>query len=235
MKDPVSWFFGGVVREVQHWIALLVIIAAIAIGYHYFESHGLISKPYLGRWKTNVPPAYTDFTANGEVITTVPPFSSVAGTYTEEAPGRLRIQINGLGRFLGSERYTYEVSGDSLKLTDDDGTVRYFDRATQQPNSNTQQAQEASSCNENNSVSQGNPEQNENFTVAGIPPDPDGGPPLLNVRTGPGADFPCLGKLPGGYNQIHIISIQFNGTTEWAHITFEKSSGWVNKKYLKSE
>jgi uncharacterized protein YraI len=73
------------------------------------------------------------------------------------------------------------------------------------------------------------------YTVAGIPPDPDGGPPLLNVRTGPGANFPSLGKLPGGYNQIHIIGTQFNGTTEWAHITFERYSGWVNKKYLKSE
>jgi hypothetical protein len=30
------------------------------------------------------------------------------------------------------------------------------------------------------------------YTVAGIPPDPDGGPPLLNVRTGPGANFPSL-------------------------------------------
>ena len=73
------------------------------------------------------------------------------------------------------------------------------------------------------------------YTVAGIPPDPDGGPPLLNVRTGPGANFPSLGKLPGGYNQIHIIGTQFNGTTEWAHIIFERYSGWVNKKYLKSE
>jgi uncharacterized protein YraI len=61
------------------------------------------------------------------------------------------------------------------------------------------------------------------------------GTPLLNVRTGPGADFPSLGKLPGGYNQIHIIGTQLNGTTEWAHIVFEKYSGCVNKKYLRSE
>jgi hypothetical protein len=73
------------------------------------------------------------------------------------------------------------------------------------------------------------------YTVAGIPPDPDGGPPFLNVRTGPGANFPSLVKLPGGYNQIHIIGTQFNGTTEWAHIIFERYSGWVNKKYLKAE
>jgi hypothetical protein len=243
MKDPISWFFGGLVREIQHWIALLVIIAAIAIGYHYFESHGLISKPYLGRWRTDatfdgvkIGDIYDVFAADGRCYEDGP-LLKVSGVYTEEAPGRLHIQINGLSRFLGSERYTYEVDGDSLKLTDDDGKVRYFDRANQQTNSNTQQAQEVSSGNENKNdgASQGNSGQDENFTVAGIPLDPEGGPPLLNVRTGPGANFPSLGKLPEGYNQIHIIGTQFNGTTEWAHITSERYSGWVNKKYLKSE
>jgi|GEM_PF-6247260 len=55
----------------------------------------------------------------------------------------------------------------------------------------------------------------------------------LNVRTGPGANFPITVKLPGGFEGIRVIGASvMNDTTEWVPIAFGTQSGWVARRFL---
>ena len=55
----------------------------------------------------------------------------------------------------------------------------------------------------------------------------------LNVRTGPGANFPVSVRLPNNFQGIRIIGPSvMNDTTEWVPIAFGDQSGWVVRRYL---
>ncbi len=58
----------------------------------------------------------------------------------------------------------------------------------------------------------------------------------LNVRSGPGANYPVVQQLPNGYRNIQSIGDSvINDTTEWVHISFGSQTGWVSKIFLKRQ
>jgi hypothetical protein len=58
----------------------------------------------------------------------------------------------------------------------------------------------------------------------------------LNVRTGPGANFPISVRLPSSFDNIRIVGASvMNDTTEWVPITFGDQSGWVARRYLQPQ
>ena len=66
------------------------------------------------------------------------------------------------------------------------------------------------------------------FAIVGIAPQD-----MLNVRAGPGANFPKIHELRPGYDKITAVSPpQLNGDTEWVLITFENYSGWVARQFI---
>lgn len=69
------------------------------------------------------------------------------------------------------------------------------------------------------------------FSVAGIAANDK-----LNVRSGPGSNYPVVTKLPNGFSGVQIVGVSvMNGPTEWVQITFNKRSGWTTKGYLKAD
>lgn len=60
--------------------------------------------------------------------------------------------------------------------------------------------------------------------------------PDLNVRQGPGANFPTVVKLPGGFKGIRITGASvMNDTTEWVPVAFADQSGWVARRYIEPQ
>jgi len=69
------------------------------------------------------------------------------------------------------------------------------------------------------------------YSVVGISQDD-----VLNVRSGPGANFPIVEKLSNGYGEIRLVGGSvMNDTTEWVQIIIGSKTGWVVKQYLQSE
>jgi Protein of unknown function (DUF4236)/Bacterial SH3 domain len=55
----------------------------------------------------------------------------------------------------------------------------------------------------------------------------------LNMRQGPGADYPIIGQLhPTAHGIILTTKRMRNGTTTWQEISVNGYSGWVNQIYL---
>lgn len=55
----------------------------------------------------------------------------------------------------------------------------------------------------------------------------------LNVRADPGANYPVVTKLPGGFEDIRVVGESvYNGSTEWVRIAFADQSGWVARRFL---
>jgi uncharacterized protein YgiM (DUF1202 family) len=58
----------------------------------------------------------------------------------------------------------------------------------------------------------------------------------LNIRQGPGADYPVVTQLPEGTRGIALgEQRQANGTTMWQQVSVEGYSGWVNEIFLEAE
>src|ERR1700730_863167 len=56
---------------------------------------------------------------------------------------------------------------------------------------------------------------------------------MLNIRSGPGANYPTVNRLPVTFGGIRIIEGPvMNDTTEWVRISFGEKSGWVARRYL---
>lgn len=55
----------------------------------------------------------------------------------------------------------------------------------------------------------------------------------LNVRTGPGMNFPIATKLENGTGNIHVTGDKvMNGKDDWVPVTFQGGKGWTRPKYL---
>ena len=67
------------------------------------------------------------------------------------------------------------------------------------------------------------------YRVAGIKADD-----VLNVRSGPGADFNTAFTVEDGVGGITLVGKSvMNGTTEWVQVKVREHMGWVRKKFLK--
>jgi hypothetical protein len=73
--------------------------------------------------------------------------------------------------------------------------------------------------------------QSAKYAITGIPVND-----TLNVRAGPGADFPKVHELHADYDKIVAVSPpHMNGDTAWVLITFENQSGWVAGQYIRAQ
>lgn len=55
----------------------------------------------------------------------------------------------------------------------------------------------------------------------------------LNVRTGPGMNFPISAKLKNGTGGIHVTGDRvMNGLDDWVPVSFQGGKGWTRPKYL---
>lgn len=71
----------------------------------------------------------------------------------------------------------------------------------------------------------------ETFSVTGIEKGD-----FLNVRTGPGMNFPTLMKLQNGHRGLRIEGRPvMNGSTEWVKVSMKEGVGWIRTKYLRRE
>lgn len=71
----------------------------------------------------------------------------------------------------------------------------------------------------------------ELYTTTGVVPGD-----TLNVRSGPGANYPVVERLSSGFGGLRIIGAPvMNDTTEWVQISFAAQSGWVARRYLTAE
>jgi len=52
----------------------------------------------------------------------------------------------------------------------------------------------------------------------------------LNVRTGPGTEYPAIGQISVGGGYFEIIGVEGS----WTHIRFDGGDGWVSSEYLQS-
>lgn len=69
------------------------------------------------------------------------------------------------------------------------------------------------------------------YSVFGVAPGD-----TLNVRSGPGAQFPIIERLSNGFDGVRVVGpTVVNQTTEWINIGFGERTGWVNKQYLKAQ
>lgn len=56
----------------------------------------------------------------------------------------------------------------------------------------------------------------------------------LNVRTGPGMNFPISAKLKYGTGGIHVMGDKvMNGVDDWVPVSFQGGKGWTRPMYLK--
>jgi hypothetical protein len=70
------------------------------------------------------------------------------------------------------------------------------------------------------------------YRVVGLPKNI----PFLNIREGPGSNFPIVGTLPLNATGITLDPKRVtNGWTVWQEITGGGYSGWVNAQYLVPE
>jgi hypothetical protein len=70
------------------------------------------------------------------------------------------------------------------------------------------------------------------YRVVGLPKNT----PFLNVRKGPGSEFPIVGALPPNAGGITLGPKRVtNGWTVWQEITGGGYTGWVNAQYLQPE
>jgi hypothetical protein len=68
----------------------------------------------------------------------------------------------------------------------------------------------------------------ETYRVTGVP---DGD--FLNMRQGPGANYPIVLRLQSGVDGIALLGQPvINGTTRWQQIVAREKSGWVNADFL---
>ena len=59
---------------------------------------------------------------------------------------------------------------------------------------------------------------------------------LLNLRTGPGSNYPVVDRIPSGTRGITFGNRRIaNGTTMWQEVSVNGSIGWVNEVYLEVE
>ena len=58
----------------------------------------------------------------------------------------------------------------------------------------------------------------------------------LNVRQGPGSNYPVVARIAPGVGGILLLPGRIaNGATFWQEISAERYTGWVNEMYLESE
>ena len=59
----------------------------------------------------------------------------------------------------------------------------------------------------------------------------------LNVRTGPGANYGVVARLPNGRGGIQIVGAPvMNGPTRWVRINFgNRQAGWVTGDFLQTD
>jgi hypothetical protein len=58
----------------------------------------------------------------------------------------------------------------------------------------------------------------------------------LNLRQGPGSNYPVVGKIPAGFRGITLGTRRFrNGTTIWQEISVGRYNGYVNEAYLEAD
>ena len=59
---------------------------------------------------------------------------------------------------------------------------------------------------------------------------------LLNLRMGPGSNYPVLDKIPAGTGGIKLgVGRKANGPTMWQEVSVNGYTGWVNEIYLEAE
>ncbi len=59
---------------------------------------------------------------------------------------------------------------------------------------------------------------------------------VLNLRAGPGANYPVVAKLPTGTSGIKLgDGHTANGTTMWQEVSVNGYTGWVNEIYIEAE
>jgi hypothetical protein len=114
--------------------SVLVLLGVLA---QVVESNAQVSK-LVGRWQTELPNnyghAYEEFTADGHYSSEAPSLADSHGIYFEESAGI--IVMRGNSTVLGfsapvSVRVAYEVKGNTLKFTQEDGTVTLYFRVGQ--------------------------------------------------------------------------------------------------------
>lgn len=77
----------------------------------------------------------------------------------------------------------------------------------------------------NSTLSQSNQQL---YQVRGLGPDD-----LLNMRSGPGVNFPVVVKLRGDQTDIVLLDgVSVNGSTRWQRIMVSGQFGWVNSAFL---
>ncbi len=54
---------------------------------------------------------------------------------------------------------------------------------------------------------------------------------ILNVRSGPGTDYPVIGSLTRGM-KVKVISVKGEKGNRWAKIKFEGLTAYVSAKYV---
>ncbi|MFO1437307.1 MAG: SH3 domain-containing protein [Verrucomicrobiaceae bacterium] len=70
--------------------------------------------------------------------------------------------------------------------------------------------------------------QDDSYTVTGIADDD-----MLNIRSGPGKDYPIVAQLANGTGQVRITGESvMNGDADWVPIQFAGGKGWVRPKFL---
>jgi hypothetical protein len=70
-------------------------------------------------------------------------------------------------------------------------------------------------------------QQEQLYFITGVAKDD-----MLNIRSGPGANYPTVGRLPATFGGIRIIEGPVMSDTEWVRISFGGQSGWVAQRYL---